>query len=256
MNFTNVTNYVMFLRYKRSGSALLANLLDAHPNIVFVRNEELFAKWPRWKEQGPERMFDHLYNCTLRYKEKPFSANGYTYPIEGVGYTKEPLVIGHKSSTRRMMELAQDLDKFRAFEEFVGVPLKFVHLVRNPYDMVNARWQQKEFRRKKADLFPIIEHLSEQLAMNRIMRGKAEDYYQIHYEDIVHDTKKEMWALCSFLGVGVSLVHLERCEALVRPVLHAVMPEWKELDKAAVWELIQEYPEFLGRYNEAKYRIV
>jgi len=250
MKFDTVEAYVVYLRYKRSGSALLVNLLDAHPNVVFVRNEELFGTWERWKTEGPHRLFQHLYSNSRRYHRKPFSANGYSYPIRGVGEIEVPMVIGHKSSTRRMKELSESPARFRAFKEYVGVPLKFVHLVRSPYDQVNARWQQKEWRRKSAPVMPLIKHVEEQLRVNTTMRAYAESYYQIHYEDLVADPKKEMRGLLSFLGVPVLDDHLENCVGLVRVVPHAVMPEWREEERSFVQKMINDYPEFLGRYED------
>jgi hypothetical protein len=249
MDFSTVKNYVIFLRYKRSGSALLVNLLDAHPNIIFVRNEELFGKWNRWTKQGPERLFDHLYHNAKRYKDKPFSANGYKYPIEGVGKVDVPLVVGHKSSTRRMKEIAYNEAVFRQFEEYVGVPLKFVHLIRDPYHQVSARWQQKEFRRTGASLTPLLEHVREQLEINRQMRRYAKDYYQLYYEKLVGDPKKEMRALLEFLEVDVLDSHLDACDKLVEFKQHKVLPKWELKDVKFIDRLVEEYSEFLGEYK-------
>lgn len=249
MNFDTLKYYVIYMRYKRSGSSLLVNLLDAHPNAIFVRNEELYGKFDRWDE--PSIIYNHLYNSTKRYCDRPFSANGYRYPIEGVGTAKDPVVIGHKSSTRRFLPVAHSSEKLKAFQKAVALPLKFLHLVRSPFDQVNARWQQKEFRRIEAPLDELISHVREQTEGNAAMREQAErtNYYQVHYEDIKDHPVSTMAAVCIFLGLPIISEHLERCNGLVNQTLEKEATTWTVETKAKVRHLIADYPEFYKRYR-------
>jgi hypothetical protein len=245
--FDSLTAYVVFLRYKRSGSALLVNLLDAHPNIVFVRNEEMYAKFNKWG--SAQRIFDHLYSNTKRYRSKPFSANGFSYPIEGVGRCVEPKVIGHKSSTRNMFPLADNSFVLRDFQRMIGLPLKHVHLIRNPYHMVAARWQQKEFRRKNAPLGPIIDHLEEVTRLNSTLASRAEKYYQIHLEDIIFTPEDSITRLCQFLGVEAYKDYLARCSGLVSNKIDIEGAPWTKGDRERILGLISQYRGFYGRYD-------
>lgn len=246
MMWDSVHSYVMFLRYKRSGSALLVNLLDSHPNVVFVRNEELFAKWSRWG--SPEQMFKHLYSNAKRYRRKPFSANGYSYPIEGVGYVDTPLVVGHKSSTRRMAEFSRDSDQFDAFQTFIGKPFNFIHLVRNPWDMVTARWQQKEFRRTNAPVISLVDHVIEQAIMNeRMEQYVGGDVYRIYYEDLVANTEREMTKLASRLNIPFDQVWIDRCVTLVEPKVDDGIPMWTKEDHKKLEQMTSRFS-FFERY--------
>lgn len=248
MNFDTLRYYVIFMRYKRSGSALLVNLIDAHPNAIFVRNEELYAKFDKWSE--PEQLYDHLYASAKCYQNRTFSANGYRYPIEGVGTVTTPLVIGHKSSTRRYIPVAESSEKLEEFQKAVNLPLKFLHLVRSPWDQVNARWQQKEFRRISAPLDELIEHVAEQTAANHKMRAQAgrTDYYQVHYEDLKAHPVTTMAAVCHFLGLPVISKHLEACGGLVNQTPEKKATTWTKESEAKVTALCDKYPEFYGRY--------
>jgi hypothetical protein len=251
MNFDTLESYVIFMRYKRSGSALLVNLLDAHPNAIFVRNEELFGKFKRW--ENPDRIFDHLYSSSKRYRDRPFSANGYKYPIKGVGYAEDPVVIGHKSSTRRFIPIAESREKLLEFHEAVGMNLnlKFLHLVRSPYDQVNARWQQKEWRRKNAPLDEIIAHVREQTEANWKMFGHCDytEYHQVHYEDIQNRPLVTMAKVCTFLRLPLIEEHLESCRKLVTRTREATAKTWTADTRAQVEQLIADYPEFYERYS-------
>jgi hypothetical protein len=238
------------MRYKRSGSALLVNLLDAHPNAIFVRNEELYGKFRQ--RENPEQIYNLLYNNAKRYRDRPFSANGYKYPIKGVGYAHDPIIIGHKSSTRRYLPIAEDEQNLHDFQAAVNLPLKFLHLVRNPYDQVNARWQQKEWRRKNAPLDEIIAHVREQTEGNHKMRQLAYnwgEYYQVHYEDIENLPLLTMAKVCEFLGLPLHSDHLENCRKLVHRTAEAVANTWDDDTRAQVAHLIEDYPEFYERYS-------
>ena len=248
VNFDTLRSYVIFMRYKRSGSALLVNLLDAHPNAIFVRDEELYGKFGRYAE--PKDLFGHLYAGTKRYYKRPFSANGYKYPIEGVGVAVDPLVIGHKSSTRRYLPMAESSEKMAEFQAAVGLPLKFLHLVRSPFDQVNARWQQKEFRRIEAPLDELIQHVGEQTEGNAKMRAQATDYYQVHYEDLKKSPASTMASVCRFLGLPINSKYLNNCAELVDSnTKEKIATTWTKESKDRVFALCDKYPEFYGRYT-------
>jgi hypothetical protein len=248
VDFDTLRYYVIFMRYKRSGSALLVNLLDAHPNAIFVRNEELYAKYQKWDD--PKEMYNHLYNASKRYKNKPFSANGYKYPIEGVGFAHDPVIIGHKSSTRRYIPIAESWEKLTEFHKAVNLELKFLHLVRSPYDQVNARWQQKEWRRKNAPLDEIIAHVREQTEANYKMWTKVTDseYYQVYYEDLQAHPVTTMAVVCGFLSLPVLSKHLADCKELVFMRDEKKATTWTAENEEEIFALCNDYPEFYGRY--------
>jgi hypothetical protein len=249
MNFDTLQHYVIFMRYKRSGSALLVNLIDAHPQAVFVRNEEMFGKFKEY--ESPNHIYNHLYNRSARYRNRPFSANGYKYPIEGVGSAHDPIIIGHKSSTRRYIPIAEDEQNLHGFQAAVNLPLKFLHLVRSPYDQVNARWQQKEWRRKNAPLDEIIAHVREQTSANWKMYQMSEgwgDYHQVHYEDIQNQPLITMAKVCTFLGLPLLEDHLDNCRKLVHRTAEPVATTWTADTREQVEHIIEDYPEFYERY--------
>lgn len=250
MDFKSLKSYVIYMRYKRSGSALLANLLDAHHNIIFPRNEDFFVKYDRWtREQG----FEHLYNTSKKYRTKPFYANGYKYPIEGVGYCEEPKVIGHKSSTRNFLPLCNDRSLLENFQLHMQLPLKFIHLVRNPYEMVNARWQQKEWRRKNAPVGPIIDHLEEvvRAQYNLYRRTDLGSYFQIHLEQLIAAPPIMLSELLYFLGVDIDQEYFQRCSKLIfnKPEVYETLPEWQDKDKDRIERLMDQHPGFFEVYR-------
>lgn len=251
MNWGDLQTYVIFLRYKRSGSALLQNLIDSHPNAVFPRAEEAFANF---EDQTKDEILYKLWRQAKKYTHRDFYANGYRYPIEGTGYVNQRgvLVAGHKSSTRRFLEM--DTDRFLAWRTKLGVPLSFVHLIRDPYKQIEARWQQKEWRRKNAPLHKLIDDLEPVLAANMQVRRDCNKglgwYHKIYLEDLIQDPKKTMKNLGKFLKLPDSQDWLNRCSELVfdEDEVYGNVT-WTQIERDRIERLIEKYPLFLGRYT-------
>jgi hypothetical protein len=194
-NYDQLQSYVVFMRYKRSGSALLSVLLNAHPDIMFPRVELLYEKFHKFKTR--EDLFDHVAKASRRYTSKTFSANGYRYPIHGSGTTRKPLVIGHKSATRTFLPLAEGT-KLKEFGAKVEVPLKVIHLVRNPYNMIAARWMQKEWRRDNKPVGPIIDDIIKVAEANHkiwcMNDGTWDRLYTVKLEELIATPRGTMTA--------------------------------------------------------------
>ena len=136
-SFTDVGSYAMFVGYPRSGHSLVGSLLDAHPDAVIAH------------ELGALRLFragfrrEQIYSLILR-RDSQFTAAGrrtrYDYAVPGQwqGRFRQLRVIGDKKgaqSTRILDAHPRVLDRVRAT---VAVPLRVVHVVRNPFDNIST----------------------------------------------------------------------------------------------------------------------
>lgn len=244
-DFGNLKYWLVFMRYKRSGSALLANMLDAHRDIIFPVDRRLAGAYKTYEKS--EDIWERVRERAARFQEKPYTDNGYSYPIEGVGHSEAPRIIGHKSTTKDNLLLTEE--SLADIREAVGLPLKFIHLVRDPYDQVNARWQQKEFRRAEAPLDALIHEVSVITAQHDKMKQWAgASYGQFHYEDIKFNTVSTMAAVCRFLGVAVYSEHLLRCKELVFETPEKEATTWTYETREKVRLLCEKHPDFYGRY--------
>lgn len=135
--FADVQFYGMFVGYPRSGHSLVGSLLDAHPDAVIAH------------ELGALRLFragfrrDQIYSLILR-RDTQFTAAGrqtrYDYAVPGQwqGRFRTLRVIGDKKgaqSTRILDAHPHVLDRVR---DTVAVPLRVVHVVRNPFDNIST----------------------------------------------------------------------------------------------------------------------
>lgn len=246
VNWDTVHTYVLLGRYKRSGSALLSCCLDAHPNIIFPRNELLFEKYKKYETK--ERMYEHLWNQSKKFRGgRTFSANGYKYPIKGAGRCDEPRVIGHKSSTRAYMKL--DEPTLKDFNRFTDADMVMLFLARNPFHLISERWMQKEWRRKNAPVGPIIDDIINVSRKHEEILDLMPHQY-ICYEDLVHPkcTEALLKGIARVLQVPAPKSWLDSCKELIHEDdAHTTEPPWTKADIDRVYkELVEEYWFFNG----------
>lgn len=259
IDFSTLEHYVILMRYKRSGSTLLVTLLDAHPNAVFTECRSLYREYPL---DDPEYIYNRLYTGSNQFRDTTFETNGYAYPIEGRGHATNPIIIGHKSSTEQYLLMTEEEAPFSEFQKAVNLPLKYVHLIRSPYEQANARWQQKEWRRNNEPLDHIIGHIREVTEAHAKIANRVDPtmYYCIYYEDLTKDPVATMTDLCNFLGLPVVDSHLEQCKELVfqtpeeetKTCLWSPPPgeakTWTDETREYVRSLCEEFPDFYSRY--------
>ena len=134
--FASARTFCIFIGYPRSGHSLIGSLLDAHPRMVVAH--ELDAL----KLVGEGVSKRDLYEQIVANAEQAAAAGreqtGYSYAVPGQwqGRFEEIQVLGDKKggmSTVRLRERPELLDQL---VELVGLPLKLIHVVRNPYDNI------------------------------------------------------------------------------------------------------------------------
>jgi hypothetical protein len=144
--FDGVESFCMFIGYSRSGHSLVAALLDAHPNIVMAH--ELRAVKYVDANFSRDELYYLLYQNTRIRGHSWKRGKGYTYDVPNQwqgAFNKEINVIGDKHGEYTVNALASNpmlMDKLR---KTVEVPIRFIHVVRNPFDNI-ATMALKEAR--------------------------------------------------------------------------------------------------------------
>jgi len=206
----------MFVGYPRSGHSLVGSLLDAHPDAVIAH--ELDAL--RYVRAGFSR--DQVFALILD-KDREFSRQGrqakvdYTYVVPGQwqGRYRELVVIGDKKGGHSTAALAGHPPLLDRLRSRVGVPLRLVHVTRNPYDNIATIFT----RSPKADLGAAVEHyLSLRRGMEGIRRRLAPgELLDLRYESLLEDPAPQLERLCAFAGLEVPPDYTSACAAVLRP---------------------------------------
>ena len=238
MSLSENKNYVFILGPHKSGSSLLRNLLDGHPDLFVIPIEThyfslsqrfwvnyfLWSQRPTMNESNPQNFIDHIYNY-INYPSKYRDIENADFiNLEefkkyllkhwpGTNNTKDEIInyfdaIYYSIHSRPIDKNLTVVEKsvsnaenaIRLQRLFPNA--KFIHIIRNPY---NNLLSFRNYRFKINHRFPSLRDLVECLKVNYYYLYKNQelikDYLVIKYEDVVSDAKNEMVKISQFLNI-------------------------------------------------------
>jgi hypothetical protein len=245
--FAEVERFCLFIGYPRSGHTLVGSLLDAHPDVLIAH--ELDAL--RYVHHGFRRMqlFGMLVHHDRAFTVSGREWTGYDYRVDQQhqGSFRRLQVIGDKRGMMSTVRLAQEpglLDKLRGL---VGVPIRVVHVARNPYDNITTMATRAEKRIRRCtweyeQLSGAVDEIRGRLAKDELL--------DLRYEDVAAEPKGALDVLCDFIGVRPTSSYLDDCAAVVRPASRTRdrLP-WTELQRQRVIDDIIDRFDWLKGYT-------
>jgi hypothetical protein len=244
--FAEVQRFCLFLGHGRSGHSLVGSLLNAHRHVVVAH--ELDAL--RYVRLGFRR--NQLYWLLLErdreFEEGGREWTGYSYavPNQWQGRFEELRVIGDKKggiTSQRLKERPELLGKLR---RTVGVPLRIILVVRNPYD--NVATLSKRLK------FTVDQALEQYVAACRTIadvRGQlAEDEHaELRHEDLIAAPQASLARLCAFLDVDAPADYLDDCASILFDAPHRSRDDeaWTGSQRSRLDAAIERFP-FLHGY--------
>jgi hypothetical protein len=142
--FGEIETFCMFIGYPRSGHSLIGSLLDAHPNMIIAHEQDLLGHI----QAGFGR--DQVYYLLLRnsrvFTQAGRTWHGYSYrvPNQWQGRFKRLQVIGDKQAGASTERLGSDPELLKLLQDVIDANIKFVHVVRNPYDMISTTYKSRK----------------------------------------------------------------------------------------------------------------
>jgi hypothetical protein len=248
-SWQHVERYCVFVGYPSSGHSLFGALLDSHRHVML--SHELDAlKYVRAHFSRTE-----LYALIME-RSKVFIASGgiwnnydYLVPGQWQGRFEKLRVIGDKKGGLTALQVREDPGLLNRLQSLVKVPLAFIHMTRNPYDVIATRLKR---RREGMDLAWYADRFFEHADGVKIAREFAgpERCFDVRHEDVVADTRAKVAEACAFLGVDAPADYLDACAAKVfeSPKRTRATAPWTDELLAHVQHRIAEYP-FLQGYT-------
>lgn len=286
VTINEVETFLFFVGYPRSGHSIVASLVDAHPDAVIAHEFNLFPKLLQ-----SDMMFRHLlddrsvlysalYQNSMRQamwgwrsSDQAYGSKGYKLRLNSSsswqGRFRRLRVIGDKSGGMTSRCYHDSPDKFmhayQELEDSVKVPIKVLHVIRNPYDMISTKllYRFSMEKRKKANyssLNPIDNerHLmqairsleNEARAVSELINEHKLEILEIHIEDLIRNTKGTMMKICNFLHLECSADFLKMCRKFVfkTPSKSRTAVVWRKESKDKVDKLIHKYS-FFSQYS-------
>ena len=239
-----VKAFVFFIGIGRSGHSIVASILDSHPHMVVSNELNLFKLLNTTPCAAEDKLF--LFNqiwsksYTQANTDLKDSSKGYTLAIDGLyqgSYVSHIDVIGDKmgGSTVALFlaspaQFESHLNKLRSL---VSLPIKVLHVIRNPYDNIatkslhfGLKLQYSKFAAIKKDkATTAVNHklIDKQVAQYFQFYEASEalkhtykfDTMELHNIDLIAHPKEMISKMCEFLAVHCTDAYLNAASSKV-----------------------------------------
>ncbi len=256
--YNNIETCVLFVGYPRSGHSLIASLLDAHPNIIMGMEWDLLNHLRMG--YGKNQIFYSLIRNSILYsKRKKNIWTGYSYWVEGMwqGKYKTLRTIGEKYGGRTSLILRDNIGLLTKLEDEIKLPVKFIHVIRNPYDTISTMtlrlFKKKKINRevKPLDLLPIIGGYFKRVEfVNNLKESGQYQVFDIYHEEFIKNPKEILKNLICFFDLDPYENYLNSCAEIIfkKPNKSRTKIEWPEDLISFVQTQINRY-DFLKSYT-------
>ncbi len=249
--FQDVKTYCMFIGHNKSGSSLIGSLLDAHPHVILADEADAL----QYVAAGFRR--DQIFHilCKVSRREamkgrvtarrlKPYS---FLVPGQWQGRYTRLHVIGDTTTGSSTRRFARDPHLLQRLQQVTrGVDVKFIQVIRNPYDPIGVSIVRgkRTFENAIEQYFATCETLVE-------LRKRLDDSHllAVRYEDFVLDAERYLNNICRFLGVEADEDYLRACTNILykSPDQRRHMAQWDSKwidvvkDQIAQFDFLQGY---------------
>ena len=279
-----VKTFLMFIGYPRSGHSIVGSCIDAHPDAIVAHEFNLMAKLmqPAVLQFYRNRtvLFNYIYQNSFkqsllgwRSPEQTLDKKGYSLTISSnhswQGKFQQLRLIGDKSgglTAHSYRDSPQSfISAYNELSKIVQVPIKVLHVVRNPYDIIATKlsYRLSERRGKKGNFSAqrpvtnprqIMQAVKSLEAEVKAVQGSIDalklETLELHYVDFILETISTMVKICNFLNLKCSKRYLQMCDnvAYNKPSKSRDQVVWTKTSRQYVDQLIKDYS-FFKRYS-------
>lgn len=224
--------YCTFIGMGHSGSSLVGSLLTAHPQMVIAH--ELDAL--RYLQAGFSR--NQIYgllvdrDATFTRRGRRWGKYQYNVPGQFQGRFERLSVLGDKKAYQSTLQLGAHPKLLGKLRTTMQVPLRFVHVVRNPWDNITTLSKRhhldlREAARRYFELSDILVGIRSRLHAGQLI--------EVHHEKLVDGLEVKLGEICAALGVDVDERYLKDCSTLVYPAPHRTRHDTAWTDDLVDW---------------------
>jgi hypothetical protein len=210
--FSDVQAYCMFLGYPRSGHSLVGALLNAHPEAVIAH--ELDALSYVGRGVGRHRLFALLLQRDRWFVRSGSEWFGYDYrvPNQWQGRFRRLRVIGDKKGGTSASRLIKAPHLLADLQRLVGIPVRIIHVVRNPYDNISTMSMRngRGLEKNLDTYFSLCDCIA-----GLIARSPQLSLTTVRHEDIIQEPAENLRRLCRKLGLTCPADYLNDCASIV-----------------------------------------
>ena len=213
-DFAQIERYLIFVGYPRSGHSLVGSLLNAHPDVVVSHHLDAL----RYVRNGFSRtqLFGMTFLSDARFEKKGRTGTkreyDYAVPGQWQGRYRALRVIGDKRGKTTGQTLGAQPQLLTDLRQLVDVPVRVVHVLRNPYDNITTMTKRvRSTLERSADrYFKLAESAS---AVRSMLPADA--WHDVRHEDLIADPRAVLAGLCRFLDVAPEADYIDACAGIV-----------------------------------------
>lgn len=230
--------WLSFCGYPRSGHTLVAAILNANPNCMISNQLNIYSDISNILSN-----LEYIKSYSLRPETWKNTTQIPHVPKQ------EITVIGDKTGHRTVLELEKNPQKLGVFKSLMDVPVKWIHVVRNPYDNL-ATWGRLNYINKLKKDSKAKQHkeldlvIQKYRALNEVIRKlrRSEDVLTVHHEFLItrmHNTLEEM---ANFLEISFDPVWRDNVRNVVwkKPRITRGQVKWNRIQRKAVKDIIEK----------------
>ena len=249
-NFKDLNYFMFFLGHGKSGHTLVRSVLDAHPNIILSNDYNIFKQLDENKINSKHQLFKDLLTRSTSFTESGCRATGYSYriPSSYQGKFETIKVIGDKRGRSSASKISSNPQLILDLQNTVNIPVKVLHIIRNPFDVVASY-----FKRKDALVKYSRKHIAEIRDLTKSIKLLEERYIpvlNITHEEFVLDFDTTVLKILTFLDLEGSLDYIKQCKSIInkKPVKHRLDIKWPK-DIVRTWNILIKKTDFLNGYT-------
>jgi hypothetical protein len=237
----SVEKLVLFAGYRRSGHSLVGALLDAHPDVAMAHGLDVLHH----VRYGFDR--DQIGTLILENARERAAGGrvvtGYSYAVPGQwqGRHRRLRVIGSTRGGATARTLRDRPELALGVGAALGLPVRWIHVVRNPFDNVSTlalRGRRRDLESGIADYFRLVEGVTSLRA-----RVGPEALLDLRHEDLVADPAATLRRLAAWLGLEAPEDWVRACAGVV-----FAAPHRSRHDVAWTPELVERVAKELERH--------
>ena len=231
-----IKTFVLFAGHPRSGSTLIAAILEAHPNVMMGNEVSILDNKRTKRVQTKKQVLDRIAMNVAQSAHTKWRWGGQSMHIEGQGYYDDILVVGDKKSGLNAMK-SNNVWRFKWLEELMGIPLRVISPVRNPRDNIASATIRSRTLRKNTKLY----ELRCQGVKRLLDAGFPIHFLYLH--KITNNPDDELRALADFVGIPYIEDWAERCKEKIWPTPRVTgdQVEWSADDERRVKSIVNSF---------------
>ncbi len=240
-DLSGIEQFVVFIGNPRSGTTLVRSLLNAHP-AVLISNElnavKLVARGLGWN-----RVLGRLVDNERQFARDPVWTD-YNYNVPAAAFDPRSTrvrIIGDKKASDTARQLTEQPELFEQLLDWSPVPVRFVHCVRHPCDVIATRTR----RNGQSLQDNVLNYFRCEAAAVTVqeMAGTG-NVLRIHQEDLISSPTAVLTQMQQFLGLDDSEGYVGACRSVIydKPNRSRHTAEWSPAVLMEVQRRAAEFP--------------